>query len=200
MSIARVALLGIAIAVSSPALGQRSLGDVARELETSRAQSARTVGTRPTPIVLGLATPAPVPSYRAHSFEELSAALGRPTIAPTPAPTVDPAFTPIAVKRSAADAVADVGSKAGLFGLGLVGLFVVGAFFLMWAFSPWIGLRIGRSKGYPDWAGALAGLFLGPFVLLMGLVSTSSKKCPFCLSNIPIKATVCARCQKEQPK
>jgi|ERR1017187_222243 hypothetical protein len=178
--------------------GPRSLADVARE------RSLRTggvSGVRPTPIVLDLPTPAPFPTYRAHSLEELDAVLGpRPTVPPMPALAVDPAFTPIAVERSSADAVSDLGKKAGLFGVGLVGLFVIGSFFLVWAFSPWIGLRIGRSKGYPDWAGALAGLFLGPFVLLMALISRSSKKYPFCLSNIPIKATVCARCQREQPK
>lgn len=175
--------------------GQRTLADVARERSLRAGNAA---GTRPTPIVLEVATPAPapLPTLQARSLEEPAAA---PSSASTPGPTP----TTIAVERSSADAIADLGSKvgkaAGLFGLGLAGfglLFVVG----VWILSPLLGLRIGRTKGYPDWLGALAGLLLGPFVLFMTFITPSMKRCPFCLSNIPIEAKVCARCQREQPK
>lgn len=203
----------------TPVLGQRTLADVAREVDAKRAQTPRAAGARPAPLVFELATPAPAPTYRAHSLDEMNAAIGTPVS--TPEPTVDPDWrqraidaqrkvddakptpTTIAVERGAAEAISDAASNAKVFGIGVGAVLLWGAlglFFLVWAFSPWIGLRIGREKGYPDWAGALAGLFLGPFVILMGLIAKSSKKCPFCLSNIPIGASVCPHCQREQAK
>jgi hypothetical protein len=160
--------------------GPRSLADVARE------RPLLTGGVRPTPIVLKLATPAPVQTYRAHSLEELNAALARPTPIPTPAPTIDPAFTPIPLARS----------SAGGPGIENFLYFVI----FVWLLSPFIGIGIAKAKGYPGWQGALAALFLGPFVLLIALISRSNKKCPYCISSIPIAASVCPRCQREQPK
>jgi hypothetical protein len=197
-------LLAQLSAPPTPVSGQRSLADVARERALKRAGEPR-----PTAIVFEL----PTSPMRVYVARPVRTPLGPDYDQPNP-PTTNgaalsatnaakdtptPESTPIAVETSAADRVANMAAPAAaaanaVFMVGLV------LFFLMWAFSPWIGLRIGRTKGYADWAGALAGLFLGPFVIFMGLVSRSSKKCPFCLSNIPIKATVCARCQKEQPK
>ena len=192
----------------TPVMGQRSLADVARE------RSQRTGGVKPTPIVLDLPTPAPVPTsamrpardlgpdYDAQGLPTTNGAAFRATAAAR-TPAYEPTPTTIAVERGAADAVADFGAKFSLFGLGFAGFgLLFGLLFIgiVWLLSPLLGLRIGRSKGYPDWAGALAGFLLGPFVLFMGLISKSSKKCPFCQSNIPIAAIVCPRCQRDQPK
>lgn len=179
----------------TPVMGQRSLADVARE------RSQRTGGVKPTPIVLDLPTPVPP-----RSMGELTPTIDwrqRAINAQRETAAAEPTPTTIAVERGAADAVADFGSKAGaavgLAGLGF-GAFALFFVALVWLCSPLIGIRIGRDKGLPDWAGLLAGLLLGPFVLLMALVAPSHKKCPFCQSNIPIAATVCPRCQREQPK
>lgn len=199
-----LAQLSASTAPPTPVSGQRTLVDVARE------RSQRTGGVKPTPIVLELATPAPAPTpMPRRSVEELNekpalsvattyGASFRATAAATTPPPV-PTPTTIAVERGAADAVADFGEKFSLFGLGLAGfgLLIIG---IVWLLSPLLGIRIGRDKGLPDWAGLLAGLLLGPFVLLMALVAPSRKKCPFCQSNIAIAASVCPRCQREQPK
>ena len=73
-----LAQLSASPAPPTPVMGQRSLADVARE------RSQRTGGVKPTPIVLDLPTPAPVPP---RSMDELNAAKG--TSVPTPAPTID---------------------------------------------------------------------------------------------------------------
>jgi predicted amidophosphoribosyltransferase len=45
--------------------------------------------------------------------------------------------------------------------------------------------------------GFLAGLFLGPFVLLMLFADSGKKKCPACATWIPKEAKVCAQCRQE---
>jgi hypothetical protein len=132
------------------------------------------------------------PDFDQPSLPTTNGAAYVATMAAQHTPEPAPLPTAIAAPSVAAESVFALGSALALVGTVL--------FVLMWVASPWIGLRIGRTKGYPDWAGALAGLFLGPFVVLMALISRSTKKCPFCLSSIPIAARVCARCQREQPK
>jgi hypothetical protein len=201
LALALLAQLSASPASPTPVVGQRSLADVARE------RSQRTAGVKPTPIVLDLPTPAPVPTsamrrtrdlgpdYDAPSLPTTNGAAFRATAeATTPVPVPTP--TTIAVERGAADAVGDFLDKFSLFGFGLGWLFIG----TVWLLSPLIGIRIGRDKGLPDWAGLLAGWLLGPFVLLMALVAPSRKKCPFCQSNIKIAAIVCPRCQREQPR
>ena len=196
----------------TPVSGQRSLADVAREraLRTGNA-----TGAKPTAVVLELATPVPwVPlsTYAPRPTPDLGPdyAPGPPTTngeafrrtAAARPPAYEPTPTTIAVEKGAADAIAGFGDKAGaavgLAGLGF-GVFALLFVALVWLCSPLIGIRLGRDKGLPDWAGLLAGLFLGPFVLLMVFVKPSHKKCAFCFTSIPIAAGVCPRCTREQP-
>jgi hypothetical protein len=193
------------LSAPTPVSGQRSLADVARERSLRTGSAA---GTRPTPIVLELATPAPIPTsamrragdlgpdYDAPSLPTTNSAAFRETAAAR-APVYEPGPAPTAVESSRlADKIGFGFAAAGGVIAAFGGIFLIA----VWLLSPLLGLRIGRTKGYPDWAGALAGLLLGPFVLFMTFITRSMKRCPFCLSNIPIEAKVCARCQREQPK
>ena len=71
---------------------------------------------------------------------------------------------------------------------------------VIWLLFVLEGVRIARLKKYPDWAGALASLVLGPFVLLLRFIEVRGKDCPSCASVIPMAARVCPRCQREQPE
>ncbi len=191
----------------TPVSGQRTLADVARERALKRAGEPR-----PTAVVLELATPAPVPMSAAPRRTPLGPDFDQPTLPTTNSadfratmaaqytPAPDP--TPIVAEKGAADRVAafgdSVASAVGFTGLGF-GVFAVLFIGLVWLCSPLLGIRIGRDKGFPDWAGLLAGLALGPFVLLMVFLTPSRKKCPFCTTAIPIEALVCPRCTREQP-
>jgi hypothetical protein len=165
----------------------RSLADVARE------RSLRAPGEpRPTAIVLELATPSLPESYQPAA----STAEAPPSVSetvPTPYPTDAPAPPP---------APSSAGERVGIWFAAMGGAFALAGTAVLvavWILSPFLGLRIGRERGYPDWAGALAGLLLGPFVLLMSLVSVRGKKCPHCASLIPVEAKVCPKCQRDQP-
>jgi hypothetical protein len=176
--------------------GGRSLADLARERSLARAGEPK-----PTAVVLSDPTAAPMTA-------EQRAPLLRPTAAPTVAGTYSertplPMPTPAIAKRTATDEAADFGERTaksvGLAGIGFrpAAAILVG---VIWLFSPLIGLRIGRRKGLPGWQGFLAGLLLGPFVMLMGLMTSSRKKCPYCLNYIPIAAQTCAKCQRRLPR
>jgi hypothetical protein len=192
--------------------GGRSLADIARERSLARAGEPR-----PTAVVLSDPTAVPLTAEQRAAYvtptvaptaERTFAASGLVAMdGPTPTPVVTrtplPMPTPTIVERTAADKVADFGeSTARAVGLGGVSFGAAAAVLvgIIWIFSPLIGLKIGRQKGLPDWQGFLAGLLLGPFVMLMGLMAPSRRKCPYCLSYIPIAARVCAKCKRRQPK
>lgn len=191
--------------------GGRSLADLARERSLARAGELK-----PTAIVLSDPTAVPMTA-------EQRAAFSRPTAAPTEPRTSErdsvpmygltptavltrtplPMSTPTIAESTVADKVADFGERAAKsMGLARIAFGPAAAILVgvIWLFSPLIGLRIGRQKGLPDWQGFLAGLLLGPFVVLMGLMTSSQKKCPYCLSYIPIAARACAKCQRRLPK
>lgn len=61
------------------------------------------------------------------------------------------------------------------------------------AFGWMLGALIARMRGFAVWKGALAGLFLGPFVVLIVLASPD-RRCPECRSIIDKHARRCPRC------
>ena len=79
-------------------------------------------------------------------------------------------------------------------GLGPIELLII---VLLWLVSPLVGAMIWQRKGGSAVIGFLAGLLLGPFVLLMLLADPGKKKCPACASWIPKEAKVCGQCRKE---
>lgn len=69
----------------------------------------------------------------------------------------------------------------------------------LWFFCAIIATMIGSRKGEAGSA-FLFGLILGPLGVILALLSTGSrKKCQFCREYVDKKATVCPRCQKENP-
>ena len=81
-------------------------------------------------------------------------------------------------------------------GLGVLELLIIGLV-LLWLLSPLVGALIWQRKGGSAVIGFLAGLFLGPFVLLMLLADPGKRKCPACASWIPKEAKVCGQCRQE---
>jgi hypothetical protein len=76
-----------------------------------------------------------------------------------------------------------------------VGIYVIIG--VLWILSPLLGLWIGRSKGRPDAIGCLAGILLGPLVLLM-LGISALKTCPFCKTRgLDVDAVACKKCGRD---
>ena len=71
-----------------------------------------------------------------------------------------------------------------------------------WIFGALIGYAAAQRKGFSTVGGLLGGAFLGPFALLMFLVSgvtkedANRKKCPHCAEWIKGEATICKHCHQ----
>ena len=64
------------------------------------------------------------------------------------------------------------------------------------------GLAAAQKRGFSPVAGALGGLLLGPFALLLFFVSgvtrgDQRRRCPSCQEWIQAKATVCPKCRRD---
>jgi hypothetical protein len=76
---------------------------------------------------------------------------------------------------------------------------------LFWALlGALIGVAAAQKKGFSIVAGAIGGMLLGPFSLLMFLVSGVSsgdrrRKCPSCAEWVQAAAKVCKHCHHELP-
>lgn len=68
----------------------------------------------------------------------------------------------------------------------------------IWLLFGFVGMWLGPKKGHSPLIGFIAGVLLGPFVLLLGLTSPTAKKCPDCASMIVPEARVCPKCRCEQ--
>lgn len=67
-----------------------------------------------------------------------------------------------------------------------------------------IGVAAAQKKGFSVAGGIIGGLLLGPFAILMFLVSGISKddkrkKCPFCAEFVKAEAIVCMHCKRDLP-
>ncbi len=66
-----------------------------------------------------------------------------------------------------------------------------------------LGFAAANKKGFAPVAGILAGALLGPFAVLLFLVSgilspaEHQRRCPHCAEWIAPEATVCKHCHKE---
>lgn len=65
--------------------------------------------------------------------------------------------------------------------------------FITIGFGWLIGAIIANVRGFAVWKGALAGLFLGPFVVLI-VFASPDRRCPECRSIIDKHARRCPRC------
>lgn len=54
--------------------------------------------------------------------------------------------------------------------------FAIGIAFLLWLLSPLIGAKLWKRKGGAESIGCLAGLMLGPLVILLAAAKPSEKK------------------------
>jgi len=72
-------------------------------------------------------------------------------------------------------------------------------FVLIWLFCGVVAGMIGSKKG--EGCGAfLIGVLFGPFGILFALLSKGNRRaCPHCKELIHKDATVCPKCQREQP-
>ncbi|OQY99350.1 MAG: hypothetical protein B6D35_09220 [Candidatus Brocadia sp. UTAMX2] len=67
---------------------------------------------------------------------------------------------------------------------------------IIWCLFGVVTAIIARNKGESIITSFLAGLFFGPFGILIVLF-VSGKKCPYCMSKIHREAIVCPKCQKD---
>jgi len=71
---------------------------------------------------------------------------------------------------------------------------VVGTYVLITIGFGWLlGAVIAKIRGFAVWKGALAGLLLGPFVILI-VFASPDRRCPECRSIIDKHARRCPRC------
>lgn len=68
---------------------------------------------------------------------------------------------------------------------------------VLWVICGLIGAAIGGRKGINPAGAFLAGVFLGPFSVLMVFVSSKVKKCPKCAENVQKEAKVCKHCNHQ---
>ena len=66
-----------------------------------------------------------------------------------------------------------------------------------WVLFALVGVAAAKRRGFSEVAGLIGGLLLGPFSILMFLISSSKQKCPHCAEWIKKEATVCPRCQRD---
>ena len=72
-------------------------------------------------------------------------------------------------------------------------------YYLSWiVFGMIIGGVASEIRKFPLWQGILGGAFFGILSPLMFLISSTKKKCKYCMSQIPKEATVCSKCGREQ--
>lgn len=71
---------------------------------------------------------------------------------------------------------------------------------ILWLLCGFIAMAIGSGKG--EGCGAfILGCLFGPFGILFAILSSGNRRpCPFCKEMINRKATVCPRCQRDQPQ
>ena len=62
-----------------------------------------------------------------------------------------------------------------------------------------IGILAAHKRRFSTWAGLFGGLLLGPFAVLIFLVSsvTSERRCPHCAENVRREAIVCKHCHRD---
>jgi hypothetical protein len=70
---------------------------------------------------------------------------------------------------------------------------------VLWLCFGIVGAMIGSRKG-SGCAGFALGIILGPIGLLIALVMKGKRvNCPYCKELISKDATVCPKCQRDQP-
>ena len=79
-----------------------------------------------------------------------------------------------------------------------LGFFIFVAVVLLWAGCAIWGIRRAVANGDSEGWVALVAFLIGPLAPLIALAKPRGKKCRFCLSTMPEKATVCPKCARAQ--